>query len=472
MLFSLFLLLSSSAASAGWSSSCPLEAHRARFTVESGMELRTGLSGEGREFLLESARQQVKFLQKSLAESWAADHTHVVYPPALPEITILGEENGPASFAYEVSEIKHPDVKIENAYVRGAILQGSLPKGEPVRKVKFRASWEGIACGKIPAASAATAPLDPYLAFWMAPKKERRLIRWQHSEFVLSPLFDAEYSDIPDPFYAWYFWRPESAGVDAKGRAFRAADYLSGGRNAVSVPVEVKALELVPPLVLGARPEGKIKFTNIYGVIDAKKKIWNPGKTLAEANSWGAVLKVAKREIRARDLDRGSYYALDFLLRLDGVMEVESVRNEGALTSLEGKLRGNGRSARVRFFFGPTDLLVSVKPEHWELSGDALENDDVIVYNGHSGLGENFKLSNIEELGGRKLEPRSSQLLAILSCYSFSYYSDYEKPDQLMVTGNDYTTARGAIGLLRWLGGAGRMELVQPEDFLLLRRAE
>jgi hypothetical protein len=56
---------------------------------------------------------------------------------------------------------------------------------------------------------------------------------------------------------------------------------------------------------------------------------------------------------------------------------------------------------------------------------DSVENADVIVYSGHSGLGGNLDIPSLEEKAGKfNFNPKKRQLFYFNSCSSYSYYLD------------------------------------------------
>lgn len=56
---------------------------------------------------------------------------------------------------------------------------------------------------------------------------------------------------------------------------------------------------------------------------------------------------------------------------------------------------------------------------------EAVENADVIIYGGHSGLGGNLDIPSLEEkAGGFKFNPKKKQIFYFESCSSYTYYLD------------------------------------------------
>ena len=96
---------------------------------------------------------------------------------------------------------------------------------------------------------------------------------------------------------------------------------------------------------------------------------------------------------------------------------------------MTGRLRQSGRPLRVRLWLGLTDVFGPTPPAHWRILRRALVEDQLVVYWGHSGIGENFRLAQIERHLGVSHEQMSAdlraaplRLVAFLSCYSYMYF--------------------------------------------------
>jgi len=196
--------------------------------------------------------------------------------------------------------------------------------------------------------------------------------------------------------------------------------------------------------------------------------------------------------------ERGTAKFLALLADLPEVMGVEAGRVvvEGAYlrADLDGRLARSRRPVHVSAFVGLTDIFGPTPPQHFALLRRALETDDVIVYAGHSGIGENFRLARIEE---ELREPPESvaaaferaprQLIAFLSCYSYMYFGQdlvaaaghTAAGREFVYTGTDFTRAdRGGLAILDFvdqvLAGAAKPALryVEPAEFLMIKRVD
>lgn len=460
-------------ASAIFSTSCPTGAQEIELKLNSILESRKVLAPTEGDFREESVRHHVRFYQKSLQERWKSKGLQVVFSSEPVEVSIDTIELSNSTASYEITAVDHANVKSSHSYINQALKAGKLKTGEPVEHIHYTARWKGVACGALPPAEeTAYAPFDPYLAFWMVQPSLRRHFEWNGSRFLLSPVFENEYVDYPDPLYSWYVWRPEGKLKDIDGKISEPFHSLKFTENAMEAKVDVHVLQSLPALSIAAIKNRTLKATVIFGIIDENQKVWKPDfPKSGRAKDWHQVeVKLKEFMTQSPALDRGSRYAIDFLLHLESFLEKKSMRfryHQPVLT-IDGK--AGQKRLRLRFFFGPTDLLVKTPPEHWAIAKQALEEDDILVYNGHSGLGENFRFENIEQFTVGKLKPRPNQLLAILSCYSFSYNALAARSKNLLLTGSDYTSARGALGLLQNLTGQAKLlPYVEPQDFLILR---
>ncbi len=92
-------------------------------------------------------------------------------------------------------------------------------------------------------------------------------------------------------------------------------------------------------------------------------------------------------------------------------------------TILDFEYQGTLAKIRVRVFFGQTRFVTGPKAFHYFLK-KALEEDAVIMYSGHSGVGKNLNLQMIEFAQGFKIQiPKDRyQIIQIQGCFSYSYY--------------------------------------------------
>ena len=154
----------------------------------------------------------------------------------------------------------------------------------------------------------------------------------------------------------------------------------------------------------------------------------------------------------------------------------------------EGTLNGSGKPFSLRAFFGSTDLYGPKPPSHWSEALRSMVNDDIFIYAGHSGLGENLRVATLAEQEVQSATRQLDyQLLAYLSCYSYTYFDQDQLPtsplgggraraDLLLTAGETYEFGQAALGTLAFVADAlahdGRARLDRhftPQDFILYR---
>lgn len=79
----------------------------------------------------------------------------------------------------------------------------------------------------------------------------------------------------------------------------------------------------------------------------------------------------------------------------------------------------------ARMFFGPSDMDEKDSQAFHYFFKDAMENQSVLIYDGHSGLGGHLDLKDMEEKNGFKIQPDQNnyQIYYFNSCSSYTYYN-------------------------------------------------
>ena len=135
-----------------------------------------------------------------------------------------------------------------------------------------------------------------------------------------------------------------------------------------------------------------------------------------------------------------------------------------------------------------TDIFGPVPPRHWEIARRALAEDNVIIYAGHSGIGENLRLKRLEdnlnlshETIGAQLAKSPFQLIAFLSCYSYMYFGQdllaagTAAGREFVYSATGYTKGdRGTLAILDLIdqvlaGEKVAQRYLDADDFLLLK---
>jgi hypothetical protein len=369
---------------------------------------------------------------------------------------------------------------------------------DPALEGDYLIRFEAAVCGEPrPDDSTMDIPLpdDPWLFYWQVPAGERRHFRYAGFDARMSPCSDDDLAELPLPYYYWYDWWPTRAGRDLDGQPYDCKALLVPGRDFVGRPVR---------LVRKARPEadfaelrtrfskGPLSATVLIGVLDYHASDLGL-ETLREKLGRGKDPAARARALIAEQAyeERGELFLLRYLASLDQLVDFrsfESAIEDGSLAiTVEGTLRRSGRAVTLRNYVGLTDIFGLSPPRHWPILRRALARDAVVIYAGHSGIGENFRLSQIAshvqaEPALLKAEGARVpfQLIAFLSCYSYMYFGQdliaAGQPREYVFTGTEFT--RGDLGALSILdlvdqalaGETPALRYLDPADFVLVKQ--
>jgi hypothetical protein len=392
-------------------------------------------------------------------------------------------------------------LKIEDRYTVKAVARGAARADDEALVVTYQVRFKLAMCGPPRGASSTLAlplPRDPWLLYWHVPKKLHRLMRYFNETAVTNPCSDDDFADLPHPYYYWYDWQPDRNGPDADGKSFDCREILKPGVDYFAHTIALQRLGTPTGDFADLRRElsglkGPLGATVLIGVLDHTYKEIDaaglaaelaPGKPLARRVA-AAIASPAPRE-------RATEKFLNLLHDLPEIMQVDTHRSaaEGGflVTTVEGKLKRSGRPVRIRAWLGLTDIFGPVPPKHWGIARRALAEDHVVIYAGHSGIGENLRLKRIEDnlkiahdVIGQQLAKSPFQLIAFLSCYSYMYFGQdllaagTAAGREFVYTGTGYTKGdRGALAILDLLdqalvGGKVAPRFLDAEDFLLLK---
>ena len=146
-----------------------------------------------------------------------------------------------------------------------------------------------------------------------------------------------------------------------------------------------------------------------------------------------SIADALEKQLTKTPIDQGSTNIVWFVRTLSDLLspgtEKLSIEAKDSLLIVEAKLAKSQRDVRVRIYFGLTDLLTNADAEYWKSLAYGLGHDDVVLYTGHSGLGENMKLSHLLAATGLtendllRTAP-ANQVIGIFSCYSYSYFGE------------------------------------------------
>jgi hypothetical protein len=88
------------------------------------------------------------------------------------------------------------------------------------------------------------------------------------------------------------------------------------------------------------------------------------------------------------------------------------------------EIKNETKTILISVFFGPTGIDERSTPFH-HLFKEAMSNDSILIYSGHSGLGGHLDLNSIELIENFKMEPNKNkyQIYFFNSCSSYPYYN-------------------------------------------------
>lgn len=227
-----------------------------------------------------------------------------------------------------------------------------------------------------------------------------------------NPCTDEHYQDEGD---FWYFWNPENSGCKLEENEH----YLVVTGNVKRTP----NTELSYPEYNRLAEDGVVSISLLMGMDDPESKrdpnishdtnainFRDIKRTLLdmgyESHKWGSqeILSISddwsKKEIQV--ITKQQVYVEDFTKEVKGNEKVKIV---------------------LRIFFGPSGIDEESSVFH-RFFKDALENQSILMYDGHSGLGAHLDLPSIEqEIGYLKPNKNRYQIYFFNSCTSYSYYN-------------------------------------------------
>ncbi len=397
-------------------------------------------------------------------------------------------------------EVTGQHLVIKDVYTQRAVAAGKTTAADPALLVDYRIHFKVALCGpNRPDASTLTVPLppDPWLFFWHVPAQHHKVMRYKTYTARTNPCSDDDFAELPHPFYYWYDWWPNRRGTDELGARYDCSTLMTDGVDYKHHDLQLARVALPSANYADwvsalKKDQGTLRGTLLFGVQDHDVKTLDHAPLRA---ALGDGVDLSKRAAALLDKDEpeiGLGKALRFLKDLPEVMYVSNHRTtitDGYLVvELDGVLRKSRRGVVLRVLYGFSDVFGPVPPNHWNLVRRALSQDHVVVYVGHSGIGENLKLEQIsqhtntpKEVLLEELGRAPYQAVAFLSCYSYMYFGrDFMEAGPagraFVYTGNEYTKGdRGGLALLALLDQVAsgvqspQLRWMYPEDFLLVK---
>jgi hypothetical protein len=475
------------------------------------------------ENLLLGIRQQVRYLWGYLHNDPRSKRDmKVVLWSAPPEVEILRKQD--ADYGYDLTldwpkeQTLVPELRITDAYTKRAVDKGAIGRGARALTAEYRARFKLALCrngGPKGGQLSAPLPPDPWLAHWHVPAAERRKLTYFRESAITNPCVDDDYADLPHPIYHWYDWMPYRDDKDANGRPIQCRKLLKEGVDYFTRTAKLSPLPTSGPdfrqLQAGLGEEkGPLRVTLIIGVHNHDWQNPDYPGLLAELSGGDPAAQALAALARPKLRERGTQELLAVLRDLPEIT-ASAAANPAAERRMTGHMEGDylvlevqavlrhsGRPLRLRLVHGLTDVLGPTPPRHWPLAKQALAQEQVVIYVGHSGVGENMRLSRIAAGSGGPREQVLAdvaaapyQLVAFLSCYSYMYFgldlieveaSKTSPRREFVFTGTPFSDGdRGSLAVLDFVdsllagtirpggGQLPKLRFVAPKAFFIFK---
>ncbi len=484
---------------------CAAHGAEYRAELEGTLTLHKAFLGpeEGRDAALRDAvRHQVKYVWGYLRNH--PQHRREVKAALSaeePQVQILSTTDVPygRDLTLDWNHIE-PHLNIDEPYMQRAVTAGRALATDPALAVRYRVAFALALCGKRRGPdSTLTVPLprDPWLFYWHVPSSQHRTLVYGQSTALTNPCSDDDFADLPHPFYYWYDWRVERQGPDANGLPYNCHTLLKPGVDHTPHTLRLhktgEAGGAFEDLAAQWPEDGPLRITLLVGVANNLLTSLDV-RPLAEALPEGRPLAASAQA--ALDggafTENGALEVLAFLRAVDAVAPLAShtvtVRGQTLQVDAQARLRRSGRAVRLRVHHGFTNVFGAVPPDHWEAARDALTQDHVVLYVGHSGIGENLRVSQMEKNlalpAGSLNAPLASapyQWVGFLSCFSYMYFGQDlmaagGRGRQYVFSATGYSDGeRGAVGVVDLVDQVlvhrvtGVKRYFGPEDFILFK---
>ena len=220
---------------------------------------------------------------------------------------------------------------------------------------------------------------------------------------------DEHYQDQGD---FWYFWSPSREGCPLiEEKDFQKVD--------ASVEILDNSKSTRPEYEMLADKNGVIHISVLMGM-DEPNLSWDPNISKdINATNFKKIKKSLTETFKFRSLKQWSRQQVSRISLLDSrtpyVEEFEKVYHRAT---------GQNYKVVVRVFYGATGIDEKSKPFHYFLR-DAIQNSALMIYDGHSGLGGNLHLLDIEKLRRFEFSPPKNryQIYFFNSCSSYTYFN-------------------------------------------------
>lgn len=271
-------------------------------------------------------------------------------------------------------------------------------------------------------------PRDPYLAYWYMEPMNRQHLTWNKASNTVNPCVEDEFVDIPDPQYYWYFWLPRKH-IRTKNESFLDCQkYLTMQNKLSEIQGQLISLggqsQTYQLSTSKWEEQTQIKIRLIFGWTNTQQDPKTDLKALLKKVK-GLLSGSTDQYLASNFIDPSSDDLFDYIANVRSAYNIRKYdienKNDHFIVKINGYFTESKKPINLQIFWGPTDVLGKFAPKHWNFINEAIASADLIIYSGHSGLGENMNLLKHHTLPIST--NKSHQIIAILSCSSISYFN-------------------------------------------------
>ncbi len=205
----------------------------------------------------------------------------------------------------------------------------------------------------------------------------------------------------------WYHWEPQIEGCPLKENTH----YINVNAKLNIIPNTTVTFPEYEKLIDNDKT---IKITMLYGFENYGFGNWTP----EGGDDWGII---------GYNMQRQFLKSIGFSETKWDLPQVEKIykaKDKYIPYVMEYRLAGTKADIRIRLVLADSGLTHNSAAFHSFLR-ESLAKESVVYYNGHSGLGKNLDLGQIEKLRGFKFAFNPNyQIIFLGSCVPYSYYSE------------------------------------------------
>ncbi|MBC7466053.1 MAG: hypothetical protein H7256_08675 [Bdellovibrio sp.] len=303
----------------------------------------------------------------------------------------------------------------------------------PLSLLAFYAEFENL-----------TFPLDPYLGFWINQKNERKVIMAKNGKSGLVPICLSQDFLIfgTAPEYAWFYWQPvhrDSSRLCRIEMKERVTQFKIQRSQEFSLKKETK--------LFSSESSALINVAAVFGQVSHSKNdqikaydvlyrdilaIFDTCQSEKDRMSCYSELESYFRKNQF-DLDPGQI-SLIYVLKFYSTMVsnyrlTAKVGNKDYMQfNLAGLSDSNNKSISLSVYAGPTGVFNSylASSDYWNFVLKSFYQDDLFLYFGHAGVGQNLALKTILDratASKNQFTKRTKDLnLGVFNCEGYSYF--------------------------------------------------